>query len=88
VASRCHGLVDTVYPLTRAVSSPAHCHRTGARIMKARVKLGSGKVLIIDDVPQVDSRGSFRELRVYRGDDLVATLNEGEVSSAYIERRK
>jgi len=53
------------------------------RMMK--VKLYNDKELIIDNITRVDSQTSFNQLKVYRGDEVIATVNKGEVKSWWIK---
>jgi hypothetical protein len=50
-----------------------------------KVKLYDDKELIINDITRVDSASSFNQLKVYRGEDLITTLDKGEVRSWYIK---
>ena len=49
-----------------------------------KVKLQNDKELILDDITSVDSQSPLDELKVYRDEDLIATLDKGEVKSWYI----
>jgi hypothetical protein len=46
-----------------------------------KVKLYTDKELIIDDITRVDSQSSFNQLMVYRGEEVIATVDKGEVKS-------
>jgi hypothetical protein len=48
------------------------------------VKLQNDKELILDDITRVDSQSPLNQLKVYRDEDLIATLNKREVKSWYI----
>jgi hypothetical protein len=49
-----------------------------------KVKLQNDKELILDDITRVDSQSPHAQLKVYRDEDLIATLDKGEVKSWYI----
>jgi len=49
-----------------------------------KVKLQNDKELILDDITSVDSQSPLNQLKVYRDEDLIATLDKGEVKSWYI----
>ena len=50
-----------------------------------KVKLYNNKELIIDNITRVDSQSSFNQLKVYRGEEVIATVNKGEVKSWWIK---
>jgi hypothetical protein len=49
-----------------------------------KVKLQNDKELILDDITSVDSQSLHDQLKVYRDEDLIATLDKDEVKSWYI----
>jgi hypothetical protein len=49
-----------------------------------KVKLLNDKELILDDITSVDSESPHDQLKVYRDEDLIATLDKGKVKSWYI----
>ena len=50
-----------------------------------KVKLYTDKELIIDDITRVDSQSSFNQLMVYRGEEVIATVDKGDVQSWWIK---
>jgi hypothetical protein len=49
-----------------------------------KVKLQNDKELILDDITRVDSQSPLNQLEVYRDEEVIATLDKGEVKSWYI----
>jgi hypothetical protein len=39
----------------------------------------------LPDITRIDNQSSFNQLKVYRDEDLIATLDKGEVRSWYIK---
>jgi hypothetical protein len=50
-----------------------------------KVKLYNNKELTIDNITRVDSQSSFNQLKVYRGEEVIARINKGEVKSWWIK---
>jgi hypothetical protein len=72
--------VCLAYDLSSLKSTEAH---TMDRMLK--VKLYADKELIIDNITRVDSQSSFNQLMVYRGEEVIATVDKEEVKSWWIK---